>query len=160
MADIIIDGFVRVAFVPTIASIAAPTTTELNAGTILSSTMVPSGLEGFEPGPTQVENSAFDATFDTHLSGIPSYPTASLMLKRQTGTDTIYNLLKTPNTNGYVVVRRNVAATTAWTAAQVVEVYPVNIGQHWAMAPERNTVSKYKVQCEISGTPNLDAVVA
>jgi hypothetical protein len=37
MADIIVDGQTRVAYVPTIANIAAPTTTELNAGTLLQS---------------------------------------------------------------------------------------------------------------------------
>lgn len=48
MADIIVDGMTRVTFAPTIANTAAPTVAELNAGTLLQSTLIPAGLEGFE----------------------------------------------------------------------------------------------------------------
>ena len=58
MADIIVDGKTRVAYVPTIANIAAPTTTELNAGTLLQSTLIPAGLEGFENSTAEVDNTS------------------------------------------------------------------------------------------------------
>ena len=160
MADIIIDGFVRVAFVPTIASIAAPTTTELNAGTLLHSTLVPAGLEGFEPSPGEVDNTNFGSTFDTKLPGVSSFSGTRLMLKKQDGTDTVYNLLKVKNTAGYIVVRRNLDKNTAWTASQKVEVYPIRTGAFAPVAPERNSVSKYWVATPVSDEPNLDATVA
>ena len=160
MADIVIDGFVRVAFVPTIASIAAPTTTELNAGTLLHDTLIPGGLEGFEPSPGEVDNTAFGATFDTKLPGVSSFSGTRLMLKKQDGTDTIYNLLVVFNTAGYIVVRRNLANTTAWASTQKVEVYPIRTGAFAPVAPERNTVSKYWVATPISASPNMNAAVA
>lgn len=160
MADIIIDGYVRVAYVPTIASIAAPTTTELNAGTLLHSTLVPGGLEGFEPSPGEVDNTAFDSSFDTKLPGISAFSGTRLMFKKQTGTDTIFNLLTVFNTAGYIVVRRNVDADTAWAASDKVEVYPITTGQFGLVAPERNTVSKYWVATPISAAPNMKAVAA
>jgi len=160
MADIVIDGFVRVSYVPTISNIAAPTTAELNAGTILSSTLVPGGLEGFEASPGEVDNSPFDGTFDTKLPGISSFSGSRLVFKKQDGTDTIYNLLKVFNTAGYIVVRRDLAAGTAWAASQKVEVYPIRTGAFGKIAPERNTVSKWWVATPISSTPNLDATTA
>lgn len=160
MADIIIDGFVRVAFVPTIANIAAPTTAELNAGTLLHSTLIPGGLEGFEPDPGEVDNSAFDSTFDTKLPGISGFSGTRLIFKKQDGTDTIFNLLKVFNTAGYVVVRRDLSAATAWAAAQKAEVYPIRTGAFSKVAPERNSVSKWWVATPISSAPNQDATVA
>lgn len=160
MPDIIIDGYVRVAFVPTIANIAAPTTAELNAGTLIHSTLTPGGLEGFEPSPGEVDNTAFDSTFDTRLPGVSSFSGSRLVLKKQSGTDTVFNLLTTFNTSGYIVVRRNVASGTAWAASQSMEVYPITTGQFAFMAPERNTVSKYWVATPISASPNFKAVAA
>lgn len=160
MADIVIDGFVRVAFVPTIANIAAMTTAEANAGTLLHDTLVPGGLEGFEPSPGEVDNSAFGSTFDTKLPGVSSFSGTRLMLKKQDGTDTIFNLLTVFDTAGNIVVRRNIANTTAWASSQKYECYPIRTGAFAPVAPERNSVSKYWVATPISNTPNLNATVA
>lgn len=160
MADIIIDGFVRVAFVPTIASIAAPTTAELNAGTLLHSTLVPGGLEGFEPSPGEVDNTSFDSKFDTKLPGVSAFSGTRLVLKKQTATDTIFNLLTVFNTAGNIVVRRNLDAATAWAASQPMEVYPIVTGAFGFLAPERNSVSKYWVATPISAAPNMKATSA
>ena len=159
MADIVVDGMTRVAYVAAISNIALPTTTELNLGILLHSTMTPDGLVGYEAETAPVDNSALDSTFDTVTIGRDSFSNSSLMLKRQSGTDTIYTTL-VRGVTGFIVVRRNVAAATAWTASQGVEVFPIICGQVKHMAPEKNAVTKYSVPTMITSSPNLRAVVA
>lgn len=161
MADIIVDGFVRVAFVPTIANLAAPTVAELNAGTLLSSTLVPGGLEGFEPSPGEVDNAAFDSKFDTKLPGVSGYSGSRLILKKQTiGSDTIHTLLTAFGTAGFIVIRRGIDSATAWATSQKPQVNPITTGDWDYVAPERNSVLKYWVATPISGAPNKTATVA
>ena len=159
MADIYVDGYTRVAFVPTIANIAAPTTTELNAGVLLSSLITADGLVGFEATTAEVDTTALDSTFDTKGIGRDTFDGTMLRIKKQDGTDTAYNTL-TRGTTGYVVIRRDVLSTTAWTAAQKVEVYPIVCGRERNLAPEANTVRRYEVPTMVTSAPNLRATVA
>ena len=161
MVDIIVDGMTRVAFVPTIANIAAPTVAELNAGTLLQSTLIPAGLEGFENSTAEVDNTSLASTFDTRLPGRQSFNNTALVLKKQTGTDTVFNLLTTPNTDGYIVIRDGVAQGTAWTTGDKVEVYPVRTAAHSMLGRgEANSLLRYRVPTKISSAPNLKAVAA
>lgn len=161
MADIIVDGYTRVYFVPTISNTSAPTVAELDAGDALQGTLVPNGLEGFEASPGEVDNTSFDSTFDTKLPGIASYSGSRLVLKKQTmGTDPVFDALTTFNTAGYIVIRRGIDSDTAWTAAQNCQVYPVRTGTFDFVAPERNTVQKYWVATPISSAPVMTATVA
>jgi hypothetical protein len=159
VADIYVDGFTRVAFVPTIASIAAPMTTELNAGVLLSSLITADGLVGFEATTADVDTTALDSTFDTKGIGRDTFDGTMLRLKKQDGTDTAYNTL-TRGTTGYIVIRRDVTSSTAWTAAQKVEVFPVVCGRERNLAPEANTVRRYEVPTMVTSAPNLRATVA
>jgi hypothetical protein len=163
MADIIVDGRVRVAFVPTIADISAPTTTELNAGQLLQSLLIPTGLAGFESTVAEVDNTSLASTFDTKLPGRASYSGTSLTLKKQSGaTDPVWTLLTTPGTDGFVVIRANgVLETVAWTAAQQVQVYPVRTADFTPQGyGEANSLERYMVPVMITAPPNKKAVVA
>jgi len=162
MADIIVDGMTRVAFVPTIANIAAPTVAELNAGTLLQSTLVPTGLEGFENTTAEVDNTSLASTFDTKLPGRHSFSGTGLVLKKQTiGTDAVYDTLTVPNTNGNIVIRDGIAESTAWTAAQKAEVHPIRTTTHSMLGRgEANSLLRYRVPTPITAEPNLKAVVA
>jgi len=161
MADIIVDGMTRVAFVPTIANIAAPTVAELNAGTLLQSTLIPAGLEGFENTTADVDNTSLASTFDTKLPGRQSFSGTGLVLKKQDGTDTVFNLLSVPNTAGYIVVRDGVTESTAWAATNKVEVYPIRTAAHSTMGRgEANSLLRYRIPTPVSSAPNLKAVVA
>jgi hypothetical protein len=159
LADIVVDGFTRVAYVPTIANIAAPTTTELNAGVLLASVMTADGLEGFEPTTADVDNSALNSTFDTKTIGRDSYSGTMLRLKKQSGTDTAYSTL-TRGTAGYIVIRRYLDNSSAWASSQAVEVYPIICGQTRNLKPEANTVTRWEVDTKITSTPNIRAAVA
>ncbi|MFY1588998.1 hypothetical protein ACN267_31410 [Micromonospora sp. WMMD734] len=159
MPDITADGKTRVAWVPAIANINAPTTTELNAGMLLQSTMTADGLAGFRPETADVDTSALDSTFSTSVNGRTSFSGTMLRLKKQSGTDTIFDTL-VRDAAGYVVIRRSVAASTAWASAQKCEVYPALCGEVARVDPEPNTVERYEIPLKITASPALRAAVA
>lgn len=158
MADIITDGKTKVSFVEEIADIAAPTTTELEAGVSLEAYMTPDGLVGFEPETADVDASSLNSTFDTKRAGRASFSGTLLRLKKQSGTDTPYETLQR-EVEGYVVVRRGLDANAPWANGQDVEVYPVQCGQTRMLPPEPNTMQRYEVPVKIHTEPELRAVV-
>lgn len=159
MPDIFVDGQTRVAWVPTISNNAAPTTAELNAGILLQSVITADGLVGFEPTTAEVDTSSLASTFNTKNIGRDDFSGTMLRLKKQSGTDTAYTTLVRGAT-GYIVIRRDIAETTAWASSQSVEVYPVICGQRKRLAPEANSVSRYEVPTMVTAAPTLSATVA
>lgn len=160
MADVFADGNTRVAWVPAIANLAAPTTTELNAGILLQSFLTADGLMGFEATSAEVDTSSLASTFDTKTIGRDSFSNTGLRLKKQTyGSDTVYSTL-TRGTSGYIAIRRGITETTAWASSQALETYPVTCGQTKYLAPTANSVQKYEVPTPITSAPNLRAAVA
>lgn len=159
MPDITADGKTRVAWVPSIANIAAPTTTELNAGMLLQATLTADGLAGFRPDTADVDTSSLASTFNTAVNGRTSFSGTMLRLKKQSGTDTIFTTL-VRDAAGYIVIRRSIAESTAWASAQAVEVYPALCGEVARLDPEPNTVERYEVPIKVTSSPNLRAAVA
>jgi len=157
--DIIVDGKIRVSYVAAISNINAPTTTELNGGLVLNSTITKDGLVGFEPDSARVETTPLDGDFNTKRIGRTDLGDPMLRLKKQSGTDTIYTTL-VKNAVGYLVIRRDLPKATAWTAGQSVEVYPIECGETKRLPPEENTLSRYEVPIAITDQPVLRATVA
>lgn len=159
MADLVSDGKIRVYWVPGtggIANKAAPTVAELNAGTRLDATMTPDGLDiSFATAP--VDASALSSTFDTEKAGRRK-PTLGVTVKAQDGTDTILGLL-TYQAEGYLVVRRNIDAGTAWAAAQKAEVFPAQCGMR-SKAYGPNTMQRFTVGMFATSDPDDAATVA
>jgi hypothetical protein len=159
MADVLADGNTRVAWVGAISNINTPTTTELNLGVLLQSVITADGLMGFEATTAEVDTTALASTFDTKTIGRDAFSGTGLRLKKQTGTDTVYTTLAR-GTNGYIVVRRDTAETTAWASSDKVEVYPVTCGQRKLLAPTANSVRKYEVPTPVTSAPSLTSTVA
>lgn len=159
MADVISDGMTRVYWVPSIANIAAPTTTELNAGTALTSVITDDGMEGWEADTARVPNTSLASTTDTERMGRDKLANPLLRFKAQSPTDTVKSTL-TKGTLGYVVIRRLVAETTAWAALQAAQVTPVECGRRRDLKPEPNTMARYEIPFANHTTPSYDAVVA
>lgn len=157
MADLLADGTTKVSFCTSIANIAAPTVAELNAGTALEAIITPDGLD-ITPSTAAVATGALNSTFDTQAAGRRSYDIA-LTFKRQTPTDTPVNLFPY-QTAGYLVVRDNLAASTAWAASQKVQVYPVQSGEPNRVKPAANEVKKLTVSFFMTGDANTNATVA
>lgn len=160
MADSLADGNTRIAYVPTIASISAPTVAELNAGILLQSLITPDGLVGFEPDTADVDTAAINSLYNTVDIGRDSFNGTMLRLKKQTSGDTAYTTLGQRGVTGNIVIRRSLLETTAWASSQAVEVYPIKTGRRRRLAPEPNAIEKYEVPVKIYIAPNLDALVA
>jgi hypothetical protein len=139
MADYGFDGMIKVSFVPTISSIAAPTAVELNAGTPLEDVLTPDGLT-ISSDTAGVDTSKLSSTFTAQIVGRSSF---TLSVKYVRGTDPKQTAVETAmvrGANGYLVVRRDVVASTAWAAAQKVEVYPVQVGDVNPDSPAPNAL--------------------
>lgn len=157
MSDLLSDGNIKISWLPTVGNIHAPTTTELNAGTSLEAFMTPDGYKN-KPATAAIDTSSLASKFSTSGAGRKSFD-ISLMFKRQTGTDAIYNLLVYQAT-GYLAVRRNLDRTTAWATGQAVEIYPVQCGQREQSDPAPNEVQKFTSPLFLTADPDDAAVVA
>lgn len=157
MADLLNDGNWKVSWVPAIANIAAPTTTELNAGVSLESQITPTGVS-IVPTTADVDTSNLASTFTTGNAGRRSFVN-EIEYKRQTGTDPAWNALYYQAT-GYLVVRRTVASGTGWASGQLVEVYPSQCGEPALAVPAMNEVQKVKVPMKMTADANTRAVIA
>lgn len=157
MADIIGDGMIKVSFVPTISSTSAPTVAELNAGTALESYITADG-DGTDRGTDAVDTTALASTHNTQLPGRRTL-SVELTFKNQGDAVAPFSTLA-GNATGYLVWRRHVASTTAWTAGQTVEVQPVQAGPRARVPGAANEVLKFAVQFAVTSTPVEAATVA
>lgn len=159
MSDVINDGKTRVSWVTTIASIAAPTVAELNAGQDFTTRITPDGLN--IPAETaDVDNSSLASTFTTNRAGRRSFsPEVTFKRGDSAGDDAPWTTL-TYQTLGYLVVRRVLPYTTAYAAGQKVEVYPVECGERNSIPPAPNEVAKFTSQMKLREEPNTAATVA
>lgn len=159
MADIPIDGMVKVWAVAAIADISAPTTTELNAGIRLAPTMTADGLGGFKAETADVDTSSLASKINTATNGRDSYPGLMLRLKKQTGTDTIYDTL-VRGFETHIVIRRYFDEEIAWASSDDLEVFPVICAQTSNVSPEPNTLGRYEVPLKLRLDPDIRATVA
>jgi hypothetical protein len=159
VADALSDGNIRVYSVPSIANIAAPTTTELNAGTDLTPLMTPDGLVGFEPDTAAVDNAKLNSTFNTQQPGRASWSGTLLRFFKQTGTDTVHNTLIRGYTTNIVVRRGGIAYGTAWDDSADAGGVPGGVRAAPQLAPEANAVERYEVPLFITSQPNDSATI-
>lgn len=159
MADIVADGKTRVAFVPAIANIAAPTTTELNAGTLLHYMITADGLTGLTPETSTIPTTSLASKSNTFRNGRVTFEQFTLMLKKQDGVDTVYNLLVRGLT-GFLTVRNSIDVDTAWASTQKLRVYPIEVGEAGWIDPEPDSLERYQVPMTVTVDPNQRATVA
>lgn len=158
MTDIASDGRTKVWAVPAIATQLSPTVDELNAGTALEKLLTPDGLIGFEPDTADIDNSQINSLFVTSRPGRASFGNTALRLKKQSGTDNVYDAALR-DTFRYIVIRRGSSASNAWTSGDPVEVYPVVFGETRNLAPESNSVQRYEIPLKIWTDPTIRATV-
>lgn len=159
MPDIPGDGKTRIDWVPAIANINSPTTAELNAGVRVSQWTTSDGMVGFRPETADVPTSTIESEFDTVTNGRRTFSGMMLRFKKQSGSDIVYNTM-TPDTTGYVVIRRSVTAITAYASGQAVQVYPVICSETSWLDQEPNTVERFEVPLKLTSRPSLRAAVA
>ena len=159
MADLITDGFTRVAWLTAVSNLGAATTTELNAGLLLHDLMTPDGLINFQPKTNATPTSKFSSRFNTNKPGRVDFSDSALRFYKQDGTDTVFNTLGY-NTVGFVAIRRSLDCTTAWASAQKYEIYPATCGERSKLDPAENTLERWEIPLFIHLQPNLNGVVA
>jgi hypothetical protein len=158
MARYSIEGLGRLYHVPTIASVASPTVTELNAGTDLTS-FTP--RDGFVPNLNQnfVDVSAINDRFDLTQIGSEG-GNFTLTFYRDNATDTAWNLYVATNVVGFLAWREGITATTAWTTAQKLMVWPYSAHLPIPAGTAANEGRKFTVGVAIPTAPNRNATVA
>ncbi|MBG0828557.1 hypothetical protein HS041_12335 [Planomonospora sp. ID67723] len=155
------DGNTKVTFVSTIANINAPTVAELtDSGNITcENTITADGLKiGIEQGAVTGDTLASTQTFEG-----PGRTKAGIDLTffrdSSAASDRMWSDM-TNGTDGYLVVRRGVAAATAYSAGQKVAVYTVTCGEPSELAPEAETYDRAMIKLFPSGTYTREATVA
>jgi hypothetical protein len=157
MSVVIIDGRVRVQFCTAIATIGAPTTTELNAGTSLELLITPDGLD-INVGTNKVDTSNLGSTFTTNRAGRKT-PEITVTFHHDSPTDTAWNLLPY-RTVGFLVVRRGIDRTTAYATGDKLGVYPVESGEGNEVKPKPDGTWDFMIPLFVTADPNQRAVVA
>ena len=143
MPDIVGDGNVRISWVTSIANTSAPTTTELNAGVLLTSWITPDGWN-VATSEAEVDNSALDSTDDTRLPGRRA-DDIEVTFKHQGDSNAPYTTFS-GKPAGFLVERTGVASGTAWTASQKVRVFPVTAGNRNKLPRTPNELEKFSVK--------------
>lgn len=157
MADLISDGFLRVQILTVApANQNAPTVSELNAGLRIDTVMTPDGLN-ITPSTARVDVSALSSTFNAEKVGRRSFAN-SVKIKAQDTGDTALSTLAF-QALVWIVVRRKLAAGTAYATGQAVEVYPSQCDQRIdSYGP--NTVQAFEVGLAMVTDPSPNAVIA
>lgn len=154
------DGNLKVTFVDTISNPAAPTATELNAGTDLQADITPDGFaEGFDNA--MVDNSSLASTFDAEQVG-RSKPNIAITYQtlNDDGTASDAASVLTYRAAGYLAVRRNKSEATNYAASDVVTVYVVECHRPAPSNAAPNETQKATVQLASTADPHIDVTVA
>lgn len=143
-----------------IADPSAPTVAELTAGTDITCFLTKDGLK-LGVSTNSVDGGSLCNRADIESAGSVGYkPMLKGYRDNESGGDTLWNLAVWGDT-GFLVVRRGVLYSTAIAAAQVVEVYPMQMGQKSPGDSAGNTNQFFEVPLFLrDAAVDLDAVVA
>jgi hypothetical protein len=159
MAKMLADGNVKVAYVPTIADISAPTATELNAGTDLECLITADGLS-ISVDEAVVALPALCETFDAESPGRAKYAIDLTAYRHSATVDDVAWTLLLRGLSGFLAVRYGVDVNTAWTAAQNALVFPGTAGERKPNPTTANGGVTFGSRWYVTEQPELDAVVA
>lgn len=155
MPRLIADGEIKVNWVPTIASVAAPTVAEISAGTEITDFMssLETPLEGSAPDASDL-SSAFNKTVAGTFGG-----SVNATMYRDDTTDTAWTTFPR-NTTGYIVLRRFGGSDVVWAVADEVEVWNLRVITRSPVNLDRETVQAFVVNFATLDEPELAATVA
>ena len=153
MPKVASEGNVKVYWLPTVASKAAPTAANIAAGTPLTPYLPTSGV-GIDWTQNNASLDMLDSSFTAEVVGTEG-ATITLTFVRDDTTDTAWNLF-VRGTNGYLLVSRFGAPV----AADKVEVYPVQSHRPVPLPPATNEFQQAQVSLAVHDTPELNATVA
>lgn len=152
MADLISDGLTKVSWALTCSSTGAPTAAEATAGVSLEAFITPDGLD-ISRTTAMVDTGALNSTQDSEVPGRRK-DSVTLTFKHQGDANAPYTTFAPVagvRPSGYLFVRYGVVSTTAFTAAQKVDVYPVQAGDRQRIKSAPNEVLKFAVPLAVNG---------
>jgi hypothetical protein len=161
VSTITLDGKTRVTWVAAvdgISDIDAPKVSELNAGTDMQSQITPDGL-GFPATTGKIDNSNLGSTFTTQTNGRRSFD-PMIKFHRTSATGDQIRTIMVYGATGFVVIRRGVLKSLAWTAGQEVQVYPVEVGEPSIPVSAAEQNWDMEVPMTVSDDPSTLATVA
>lgn len=157
MARIIPNENTWVGFATTIASVTlAPTAAEVTAAVNLTSKTM--SVNASSRGNT-VPTPSFDSLFETSIAGT-SQATFDADFYRDDVTDTAWTTLLR-GSSGYFIISRfgGAGALNKPIAADIVEVWPVEVVSRTMANMASNTVLSFTVSCAVNIEPNENATV-
>lgn len=147
------DDLVKFYWVPSVASIAAPTVAEIAAGTRIPS-ITNYTMNGSE---NEVDFSDIDTLAELSGVGTTKVGPITLTMKRDDDDETdTYDLFDTPRTNGFLIRSPFGLAI----AGSKVEVYPAQYGKRRNGGYGRNAPQTFDVTFYVTEDANESAVVA
>lgn len=151
-------GVTKLFFVPTIASaVLVPTAAEVNAGVSLSPQLATLGGFSFANQPITVPD--MDNTFEAKIPGQDAADDSNLTFyELKGGSNPIYTALP-KGAVGYVVIFPVGIAGATPAAADVADVWPVQVGSRTRQYTADNEAAKYMVAFTPTSAPGFDKVL-
>jgi hypothetical protein len=138
-------------WVPTIASVAAPTAAELNAGTDLTGQV--NDAKGWGVTSNLVEVPDFSSRFTSKISGKIQADDSSLMMYMSSTSADVRTLL-TRDLTGYVVI-----FLEGIVAGRKMDVFTVTVSAASKQQDGVDTAAMIEIQFALTAVPVLDVVV-
>lgn len=149
---------IRVAFVATIASPAAPTVAELTAGVNLTPFLRRNGLSRPQTGNT-IDASDLASRQNKQAAGTYGGDSWTVRAYRDDTADTAWDTLE-PGTDGYLVVRNFGGSGEAFAAADEIEVAPITVVSRSAADTADNEMQSFEAALAITGDIEYATVAA
>ena len=156
MAIVLVDGNTTAVWVPVIADTTAPTTVEIDAGEQLQAFLTQDGLD-IAQDQAMIDVSVLNSLSELADFGRSKVDTTLSMFRKD--VDTAWDEFA-DQPYGFLVVRRGVDNTTAFAAAQVVEVYPSRASTRFQTKPASNEAEQFTVKLALTDDYQVAAIVA
>lgn len=149
-------GISKVRFAPTIASIAAPTTAEVTAGTDLTPQLA--DIAGFTFANNPIPTPDMATTFTSQVGGEDTAEASSLTFYEDDTTNPIMTTLA-KGTTGYVLLYPKTAGATP-ASGDKLEVWPVTVTSQAREWSTGNDPARFVVSFAVTSVPNQNATQA
>lgn len=150
-------GITKVYWVPTLASLTAPSAAEINAGTNMTSQVA--DISGFEFQNTPIDTPDLSTTFTTTIPGEDTTQEPQLMFYEDNTTNTLQATLA-KGTSGHVVLFYKGTAGASPAAADKAEVWRVQSTGPYREYSMGNDPARWGCRFAPSVAPTFDATLA
>lgn len=144
-------GVSEAVFAPAVASLAAPTTAEITAGTDLSASIA--DLAGFMLENAPIATPDLSSTFDSQIDGPDTTSDSSLTFYDDDTATTIRDALA-KGTDGFLILMPY--GNTVGKRAEVWPVRSTGVNDEWDMGA---TAARFKVGFAVTSVPEQDGAI-